>query len=57
VSVKEQAVKLWGDRWLVEITRVYCQVTGEGDVSHRKAQIKRVFENCKKIEQIEYKEF
>jgi hypothetical protein len=45
-SIKARAIAKWGeDRWLANITREYVKITQEGDVSTRKAQIKRAFVN------------
>jgi predicted metal-binding protein len=45
-KIQQWAIAKWGeDRWLANITREYVKITQEGDVSTRKAQIKRAFVN------------
>jgi hypothetical protein len=43
-EIKKRAIAKWGDKWRLEITREYCNITGEGSVRTRSSQISRVFE-------------
>lgn len=43
--IQQRAIARWGDeKWLLELVREYCKITGEGTVRTRKSQIERAFE-------------
>jgi hypothetical protein len=45
-KIQELAEEKWGDKWLLELVREYCQISGDesATVRTRKPQITRAFE-------------